>query len=176
VPVERLAELLRIPYKAKWNFGERLAVLEESRTDRGSVADHLYIIAAVLVREFAATAELVAEPNAYVTTAEQVLADRFRAVDSWPSSDPVFDSRFQVGEVATTEISVDGWPELTLRPPDSSIETILRRKLQLLHERHADPAEVAAVTKELRGIEREREGLSETIGIPTVRLKAPSTH
>ncbi|MFM7071720.1 MAG: hypothetical protein ACKO38_08020 [Planctomycetota bacterium] len=69
--VERLVELLKIPYKAKWNFGERLAVLEESATDPGSVSYHLHIIAATLARDFRDTDLLACEPEKYVRTAAQ---------------------------------------------------------------------------------------------------------
>lgn len=69
--VERLVELLKIPYKAKWNFGERLAVLEESATDPGSVSYHLHIIAATLARDFRDTDLLACEPERYVRTAAQ---------------------------------------------------------------------------------------------------------
>lgn len=67
--VKRLAELLKIPYKAKWNFGERLAVLEESATNPGSVSYHLHLITAVLARDFAETEKLVATPDYYVESA-----------------------------------------------------------------------------------------------------------
>ncbi len=70
-PVERLVELLKIPYKAKWNFGERLAVLEESATDPGSVSYHLHIIAATLARDFSDTDLLACEPERYVRLASQ---------------------------------------------------------------------------------------------------------
>jgi cellulose biosynthesis protein BcsQ len=69
--VERLVELLKIPYKAKWNFGERLAVLEESATDPGSVSYHWHIIAATLARDFRATDVLASEPERYVRIAAQ---------------------------------------------------------------------------------------------------------
>ncbi len=69
--VERLVELLKIPYKAKWSFGERLAVLEESATDPGSVSYHLHLIAATLARDFRATDLLASEPERYVRLAAQ---------------------------------------------------------------------------------------------------------
>ena len=70
--VSRLAELLKVPYKAKWNFGERLAVLEESSTNPGSVSYHLHLIAALLARDFAATDALVQRPDSYVRDAAKI--------------------------------------------------------------------------------------------------------
>lgn len=78
--VERLVELLKIPYKAKWNFGERLAVLEESATDPGSVSYHLHLIAATLARDFRATDLLASEPERTLIPATgSTLAHRKRA-------------------------------------------------------------------------------------------------
>lgn len=82
--VERLAELLKIPYKAKWNFGERLAVLEESATDPGSVSYHLHLIAATLARDFRATDLLASEPERFVRLAAEE-APRKRQPPSAPN-------------------------------------------------------------------------------------------
>jgi len=75
VSVERLAQLLRVPYKATWNFGERLAVVEEKDAAPGSVSYHLSLIAAFLSRDLHDSASFCESPERYAIDAEQRIAE-----------------------------------------------------------------------------------------------------
>lgn len=135
--VERLAELLKIPYKAKWNFGERLAVLEESATDPGSVSYHLHLITALLARDFAATDALVTEPDSYVGIAsdeapkKRVTPAPLTVITRRPTKPP-----------AKPATSV------------SAFEQVLLKKLSLLEQRSAPQHEITAVIADINDLRR----------------------
>lgn len=135
--VERLVELLKIPYKAKWNFGERLAVLEESATDPGSVSYHLHLITALLTRDFAATDALVTEPDSYVNVASEEapkkrLTPRSLTANTHQPVEPQFAASAVVGK----------------------FELLLLKKLDLLNERHAPVSDLIAIITDINDLRR----------------------
>jgi hypothetical protein len=155
--VTRLTQLLKIPYKAKWNFGERIVIQEESETDPGSVSYHLHLVAALLARDFADTDSLVNEPENYVLQAADGIGRRGE------DSVSTFSENTNSGVAAfvaaadsaddTLVIKADG--DLQRRNPQSPPETrrlvefLMMRKLQVLLRRQATLDELAAVATEL---------------------------
>ncbi len=152
VPVERLAELLKIPYKAKWNFGERLAVLEESDTDPGSVAYHLHLVAALLVMDFAQTDLLAREPGGYVALASERAA--LSRTEARPHDDAqAMSGRAGSAQSAASAINLDWLESIQSRLYASgAYEGLLRRKLDLLIARNAPQAEIQAIVAELNAL------------------------
>ncbi len=161
VSVERLAELLKVPYKAQWNFGERLAVLVESATDPGSVAYHLHLIAAVLVRDFQSTHSLASSPSCYVEDAARQAPLKRRpsppkptsssssrsssAADPWHPSDDL-----QPPVAGSSDVESPGSAESHRNSANNlSLERLLMTKLRFLQQRNAPTPEVLAVLHEI---------------------------
>ena len=65
-----LLDLLRIPYKSRWAFGEPLAVLEERDTDPDTVSYAITTLAAFLARRLDGSHELVRSRDQYVRGVE----------------------------------------------------------------------------------------------------------
>ncbi|MBI5852695.1 MAG: SUMF1/EgtB/PvdO family nonheme iron enzyme [Planctomycetes bacterium] len=65
-----LLDLLRIPYKSRWSFGEPLAVLEERDTDPDTVSYAIATLAALLARSLGGSQELVRSRDEYVRGVE----------------------------------------------------------------------------------------------------------
>jgi len=154
VPVERLVELLKVPYKAKWNFGERLAVLEESSTDPGSVSYHLHLIAALLALDFSQTDILVKAPGDYVARANDKVAS-LRITNKPPrnraNTGVTLDSLM---EAATTGgIKPDFAYRAEVDKP-GPYEDLLLRKLTMMEKRSAAQSEVSAIVKEINQLRR----------------------
>ena len=61
-----IIHLTKIPYKAYFSFEEKLAVMEESKTDRTSLRDAYTTLAALLARELADVDELLKSRDEYV--------------------------------------------------------------------------------------------------------------
>lgn len=154
VPVERLVELLKVPYKAKWNFGERLAVLEESSTDPGSVSYHLHLIAALLALDFSQTDMLVREPGNYVTLACDKAAS-IRVVTKPPRNRATTGvaSFPQMAAAAADDIGLSFAHRETAGEP-GPYEALLLRKLTIMTQRKAPQPEVSAIIREINALRR----------------------
>lgn len=181
VSVERLAELLKVPYKAQWNFGERLAVLVESATDPGSVAYHLHLIAAVLVRDFQSTHSLASSPSCYVEDAAKKAPLRRRpsppistsSSSSWNSSaaDPWHPSDDLQPPIAdSSDVESPGSADSHRTSANAfSLERLLMTKLQFLQQRNAPTSEVLAILHEINQLRHAsgREPLSDASSAST---------
>ncbi len=66
-----LLDLLRVPYKSRWSFGEPLAVLRERATEPDTVSYAIATLAAFLARRLEDSAELVRSRDDYVRGVEE---------------------------------------------------------------------------------------------------------
>ena len=66
-----ILQLTKIPYKAYFSFEERLAVMEESKTDRASLRDAYATLAALLASELRDADELLRSRDNYVNMAAE---------------------------------------------------------------------------------------------------------
>ena len=67
----RLLEILRIPYKGEWAFGEPLPVRDESLTDAATISYRFAALAALLARGLQGSNELVAETTTFLQSARK---------------------------------------------------------------------------------------------------------
>ena len=159
VTISRLVELLKIPYKAEWNFGERIVQeSDESSTSPGSVSHHLHLVAALLARDFTETQQLCESPDEYVRVAEATA--KGRRISEPAKTLPVAAEERRARAIIRPHLEADS--------SDFQLLSLIARKYEMAVARSAPAGQLEAIRVELNQLRAE-------VGLPPLPAESPTT-